>query len=128
MTGRPRRCGWFDCVQCKKAVNIGTIDSIALTKIDVLDDLKEINICYAYKIGKKILKSMPNSIFLLNKIKPQYLTIRGWQSKTRGIKNVKDLPNQAKKLIKTLEKMIKVPIVMISTGPNREDVIYLKKF
>ncbi len=127
VTGRPRRCGWFDCVQCKKAINIGNINYIALTKIDVLDDFKEINICYAYQIGKKILKTMPNSLSLLNKVKPKYLTIKGWQSNTQSIKKVNDLPKQAKKFIKTLERIIKVPITMLSTGPDRKDIIYLKK-
>ena len=70
---------------------------------------------------------MPNSLSLLNKVKPKYLNIKGWQSNTQGVKNVNDLPKQAKKFIKTLERMIKVPIKILSTGPDRNDIIYLKK-
>ena len=123
VTGRPRRCGWFDGVQCKKSINIAGIDSLILTKIDVLDSFKKINICYQYKIGNKIFNSMPNSISLLNKIKPRYISIRGWECKTNGILNKKQLPNQAKKFISIVQKLVGIPIILISNGPDRKNII-----
>ena len=127
VTGRPRRCGWFDAVQCKKAIDIAGIDSIALTKIDVLDNFKEIKICYQYKIGKKKIYFMPNSNKTLKSIKPVYLTLKGWCSNTSGIKNKKFLPKNAKKFIKIIEKLLNVPIVFLSNGPDRSHIINLKK-
>ena len=126
VTGRPRRCGWLDSVQCKKSVNIAGIDSLVLTKIDVLDNFKEINICYQYKLGNKTFDIMPNSFSMLNKVKPKYLSIKGWRCKTHGITNIKQLPNQAKKFIKIIEKLVGVPIILVSTGPDRKNIIKLK--
>jgi len=127
VTGRPRRCGWFDVVQCKKAINIAGIDSIALTKIDVLDSFKEIKICYQYKLGKKKIYYMPNSNKILNSIKPVYLTLEGWYTNTSGIKNKKSLPQKAQKFIKIIEKLLNTPIVFLSNGPDRSHLIKLKK-
>ena len=127
VTGRPRRCGWFDAVQCKKAINIAGIDSIALTKIDVLDNFKKIKICYQYKFGKKIIHSMPSSNKILNNIKPIYLTLEGWYTKTSGIKKKKSLPQKAQQFIKVIEKLLNIPIVFLSNGPDRNDIFNLKK-
>ena len=127
VTGRPRRCGWLDAVQCKKAINIAGIDSIALTKIDVLDNFKKIKICYQYKFGKKIIHSMPSSNKILNNIKPIYLTLEGWYTKTSGIKKKKSLPQKAQQFIKVIEKLLNIPIVYLSNGPDRNDIINLKK-
>ena len=127
VTGRLRRCGWFDAVQCKKAINIAGIDSIALTKIDVLDKFKKIKICYEYKIGKKIIKFMPNSNKMLNNIKPRYLILDGWCANTIGIKNKKMLPQKAQKFIKVIENILNIPINFLSNGPDRNDIINLKK-
>ncbi len=127
VTGRPRRCGWFDAVQCKKAINIAGINSIALTKIDVLDKFKKIKICYEYKIGKKIIKFMPNSNKMLNNIKPRYLILDGWCANTTGIKNKKMLPQKAQKFIKIIENILNIPINFLSNGPDRNDIINLKK-
>ena len=127
ITGRLRRCGWFDAVQCKKAINIAGIDSIALTKIDVLDKFKKIKICYEYKIGKKIIKFMPNSNKMLNNIKPRYLILDGWRANTIGIKNKRMLPQKAQKFIKVIENILNIPINFLSNGPDRNDIINLKK-
>ena len=127
VTGRPRRCGWFDAVQCKKAINIAGINSIALTKIDVLDKFKKIKICYEYRIGKKIIKFMPNSNKMLNNIKPRYLILDGWCANTIGIKNKKMLPQKAQKFIKVIENILNIPINFLSNGPDRNDIINLKK-
>ena len=127
VTGRPRRCGWLDAVQCRKAINIAGIDSIALTKIDVLDNFKKIKICYQYKLGKKIIHSMPSSNKILNNIKPVYLTLEGWCANTFGIKKKKSLPQKAQQFIKVIEKLLNIPIVFLSNGPDRNDIINLKK-
>ena len=127
VTGRPRRCGWFDAVQCKKAINIAGIDSIALTKIDVLDKFKKIKICYEYKIGKKIINFMPSSNKILNNIKPRYLILDGWYTSTTGIRNEKSLPQKAQKFIKVIENLLNIPINFLSNGPDRNDIINLKK-
>ena len=123
VTGRPRRCGWFDALQCKKAINIAGIDSIALTKIDVLDNFKKIKICYQYKLGKKKIHFMPSSNKILNNIKPIYLTLEGWCTNTSGIKNKKSLPQKAQKFIKIIEKLLNIPIVFLSNGPERNDIL-----
>jgi len=128
VTGRPRRCGWFDAVQCKKAINMAGIDSIALTKIDVLDKFKKIKICHQYILGKKKINFMPNSNISISKIKPVYLTLDGWCENTTGIKNKKFLPKKAQEFIKIIEKLISTPIVFLSNGPERNDLINLKKF
>ena len=127
VTGRPRRCGWFDAVQCKKAINISGINSLALTKIDVLDNLKKIKICHRYKLGNKIINQMPTSNNDLKKVKPQYLTLDGWDEDTSNIKNIKFLPLKAKKFINTIENLLKVPITFLSNGPDRSSIIKLKK-
>ena len=127
VTNRPRRCGWFDVVQCRKAIKIAGIDSIALTKIDVLDNFKKIKICYQYKIGKKKIHFMPNSNKILKNVKPIYLTVDGWCANTTGIKNKKLLPQKAQKFIKIIEKLINTPIVFLSNGPDRNDIINLRK-
>ena len=127
VTGRPRRCGWFDAVQCRKAINIAGIDCIALTKIDVLDKFKKIKICYQYKLGKKIISSMPNSNKMLNNIKPRYLTLEGWCANTAGVKNKKLLPRNALDFIKVVERLLNVPIVLLSNGSERNDIINLKE-
>ncbi|PPR35689.1 MAG: Adenylosuccinate synthetase [Alphaproteobacteria bacterium MarineAlpha6_Bin3] len=127
VTGRPRRCGWFDAVQCKKAINIAGIDFIALTKIDVLDNFEEIKICYKYKMGKKNIDFMPSSNKDLNNVKPLYKTLKGWCEKTTGIKNKRNLPKKAQKFIKVIEALLNVPIVYLSNGPERNDIINLKR-
>ena len=126
VTGRPRRCGWFDAVQCKKSISIAGIESIALTKIDVLDKFKKIKICYRYKIGKKKTHFMPSSNKILNSVKPEYLILDGWCSNTTGIKKRNLLPQRAQNFIKVIEKLINVPIIFLSNGPDRDDIINLK--
>ncbi len=128
VTGRPRRCGWFDAVQCKKAINISGIDSLALTKIDVLDNLKKIKICNKYKLKNKILDQMPTSNNDLKRVKPQYLTLDGWNEDTSKIKKLKFLPLKARRFISTIEKLLGVPITFLSNGPDRSNIIKLKKF
>ena len=123
VTGRKRRCGWFDAVIVNYTVKLSSINGIALTKLDVLDTFKEIKICVGYKINKTIIKTVPDSYTDMEKIKPIYETLKGWQKSTQKCKSFSELPLNAKKYIKRIEKLIECPVSMISTSPERNDTI-----
>ena len=123
VTGRKRRCGWFDAVIVNYTVKFSVINGIALTKLDVLDTFKEIKICVGYKINKTIIKTVPDSYTDMEKIKPIYETLKGWQKSTQKCKSFSELPINAKKYIKRIEKLIECPVSMISTSPERNDTI-----
>ena len=123
VTGRKRRCGWFDAVIVNYTVKLSGINGIALTKLDVLDTFKEIKICVGYKINKTIIKTVPESYTDMEKIKPIYETLKGWQKSTQKCKSFSELPINAKKYIKRIEKLIECPVSMISTSPERNDTI-----
>ena len=123
VTGRKRRCGWFDAVIVNYTVKLSGINGIALTKLDVLDTFKEIKICVGYKINKTIIKTVPDSYTDMEKIKPIYETLKGWQKSTQKCKSFSELPLNAKKYIKRIEKLIECPVSMISTSPERNDTI-----
>ena len=123
VTSRKRRCGWFDGVLVRQTIKISGIDGIALTKLDVLDDLEEIKICIAYDVDGKIIDYLPSAVDEQLKVKPLYKTYKGWKSSTAGIKNFNDLPENAKIYIKDLEKFIETKISCISTSPERNDTI-----
>ena len=123
VTGRKRRCGWFDAVIVNYTVKLSGINGIALTKLDVLDTFKEIKICVGYKINKTVIKTVPDSYTDMEKIKPIYETLKGWQKSTQKCKSFSDLPLNAKKYIKRIEKLIECPVSMISTSPERNDTI-----
>ena len=122
-TGRPRRCGWFDSVLVKYAVVINGISELAIMKMDVLDDLKELKICTAYKYKGKIYKDFPLDFEVLNKATPIYETMEGWQTLTRGIKHYKKLPLPARRYIERLEKLVGARIKYISNGTKRDEII-----
>ena len=129
VTGRKRRCGWFDAVLVKHACTVSDVDSIALTKLDVLDELDEINICVGYKINGKTIDHVPAHHADWDDIEPIYETVSGWNGKTTvGINNIDDLPNEAKSYIKRLEDLIGRPISIISTSPERNDTILTRSF
>ena len=123
VTGRKRRCGWVDAVIVNYTVKLSGINGIALTKLDVLDTFKEIKICVGYKINKTIIKTVPDSYTDMEKIKPIYETLKGWQKSTQKCKSFSELPINAKKYIKRIEKLIECPVSMISTSPERNDTI-----
>ena len=123
VTGRKRRCGWFDAVIVNYTVKLSGINGIALTKLDVLDTFKEIKICVGYKINKTIIKTVPDSYTDMEKIKPIYETLKGWQKSTQKCKSFSELPLNAKKYIKRIQKLIECPVSMISTSPERNDTI-----
>ncbi len=126
VTSRKRRCGWFDGVLVRQTIKISGIDGIALTKLDVLDELDEIKICVAYEINGKKIDYLPAAVDDQLKVKPIYKTYDGWRSSTVGIKNFDELPKNAKIYIKDLEKFIETKISSISTSPEREDTILIQ--
>ncbi len=126
VTSRKRRCGWFDGVLVRQAIKISGIDGIALTKLDVLDELEKIKICVQYELDGKKIDYLPAAVEDQIKIKPIYKTFPGWKSPTSGIKNIEKLPENAKKYITAVEDFIGAKISSISTSPEREDTILLE--
>ena len=126
VTSRKRRCGWFDGVLVRQTIKISGIDGIALTKLDVLDELDEIKICIQYDLDGKKIDYLPAAVEDQLKIKPIYKTFLGWKKSTNGIKNIDKLPENAKKYIFAIEKFIGAKISSISTSPEREDTILVE--
>ena len=126
VTSRKRRCGWFDGDLVRQSVKISGINAIALTKLDVLDDLNEIKICIKYEINGKEIDYLPAGMDEQMQVKPIYKTFPGWKTKTQGIRSMEDLPNNAKKYIYAIEGFIEAKISSISTSPEREDTILLE--
>jgi len=126
VTSRKRRCGWFDGVLVRQAIKISGIDGIALTKLDVLDELEKIKICVQYELDGKKIDYLPAAVEDQIKIKPIYKTFPGWKSSTSGIRNIEKLPENAKKYISAVEDFIGAKISSISTSPEREDTILLE--
>ena len=126
VTSRKRRCGWFDGVLVRQSIKISGIDGIALTKLDVLDELEKIKICVQYELDGKKIDYLPAAVEDQIKIKPIYKTFAGWKSPTSGIKNIEKLPKNAKKYISAVEDFIGAKISSISTSPEREDTILLE--
>ena len=121
-TGRPRRVGWVDLVQLRLAARINGLNSLAITKIDCLDDIKEIKICTSYKANGKIIKEMPADLDVYEKCKPIYKTFPGW-TLGKNTKTYKDLPVNMRKYLEFIEKELNVPIEMVSIGPERSSTI-----
>ena len=126
VTSRKRRCGWFDGVLVRQTIKISGIDGIALTKLDVLDELDEIKMCIAYEINGKKIDYLPAAVDDQLKVKPIYKRFEGWKSSTNGMKNFNDLPKNAKIYIKELEKFVETKISTISTSPERNDTILIE--
>jgi len=126
VTSRKRRCGWFDGVLVRQTIKISGINGIALTKLDVLDELDEIKMCVAYEIEGKKINYLPSAIDEQKKAKPIYKTYKGWKKSTAGIKNFDLLPENAKVYIKDLEKFIETKVSSISTSPERNDTILIE--
>lgn len=122
-TGRPRRCGWLDSVILKYSVMINSIDSIALTKIDVLSGLKKIKICTGYKYKGKIYHNLPPHQTIMHKCQPIYQELKGWDEDISTAKNFGDLPKEAQYYVKQIEEILKIPVSMISVGAERSQII-----
>jgi len=126
VTGRQRRCGWFDSIIVKHSLEISGADGIALTKMDVLDNFEEIKICVGYKLKGKKIDYFPNLDFEQNNLQPIYEKHKGWMENTQGAKSWSELPALAIKYVRRVEELIGVPVVMLSTSPKREDTIVVK--
>jgi adenylosuccinate synthase len=126
VTKRPRRCGWFDAVATRYAAELNGFDSVALTKLDVLDALNEIKVCIGYEIDGARVETFPAVSQDLLKIKPIYETLPGWKSETLGATKIEDLPAKAREYVEFLSASIGVEIGLISTGPERDQTIILQ--
>ena len=126
VTSRKRRCGWFDGVLVRQTIKVSGIDGIALTKLDVLDELDEIKICVEYDLNGKKINYLPAAVEDQLKIKPIYKSFDGWKTPTNGIKNIGDLPENAKKYLFAIEDFIGSKISSISTSPERDDTILIE--
>jgi adenylosuccinate synthase len=126
VTGRKRRCGWFDAVMVRQAVKVSGINGIALTKLDVLDGLEEIKVCTGYRRGNMILDRLPADARGQAEVEPVYELIEGWSESTRGARSWAQLPALAIKYIRRIEELIDAPVAMLSTSPERDDTVLVK--
>ena len=123
VTGRKRRCGWFDAVLVRQAIKIGGISGIALTKLDVLDGFPELKVCCEYRIDGESTDHLPASMTGQSRVDPVYETLEGWSESTQGARSWADLPATAIKYIRRIEELIDAPVALLSTSPEREDTI-----
>jgi len=126
VTGRPRRCGWFDAVMVRQACMVGGISGLALTKLDVLDGLPELKICVGYRLGGETLNRLPAAPGTQAAVEPIYETMAGWSGNMRGARSWADLPAQAIKYVRRLEELVEVPVTLLSTSPERDDTIMVR--
>ena len=126
VTGRRRRCGWFDGVLVRQAIKVGGVHGIALTKLDILDGFKELKICTGYKLNGQIINYFPATEHLQDHIEPVYETLPGWDESTQGARSWKELPANAIKYIRRIEELIEAPVALLSTSPQRDDTILVQ--
>ncbi len=126
VTGRRRRCGWFDAVLVRQAIRLGGISGIALTKLDVLDGLETLKVCTGYRIGGEDFDHLPASPSLQAAAEPVYETLEGWTESTRGARSWAELPATAVKYIRRIEELIQAPVALLSTSPDRLDTILVR--
>ncbi len=126
VTGRSRRCGWFDAVLVRQAVRVAGIDGIALTKLDVLDGLAEINVCVGYRLKGRTLDHLPPDMAEQAAVEPVYERLEGWSESTHGARSWADLPATAVKYVRRIEELIGAPVALLSTSPEREDTILMR--
>ncbi len=123
VTGRPRRCGWFDAVMTRQAIKIGGIDGIALTKLDVLDGMESLKVCAGYRYQGVSLDHLPAGPHIQAGVEPIYETLEGWQDSTQGARSWAELPATCIKYVRRIEELIEAPVALLSTSPQREDTI-----
>ncbi len=123
VTGRPRRCGWFDAVLVRQTVKTSGIDGIALTKLDILDGFKTINVCTGYRLDGASIDYLPADQSAQARLEPIYRSIEGWATKTSGARSWADLPAQAIKYVRLIEELIGAPVALLSTSPERDDTV-----
>ncbi|WP_339333078.1 adenylosuccinate synthase [uncultured Maricaulis sp.] len=126
VTGRKRRCGWFDAVITRQTLQVGGVHGVALTKLDVLDGFKTIKVCVAYELDGERYDYLPAGKEAQAKVTPVYEELQGWEGSTAGARSWADLPAEAVKYVRRLEELIECPIALVSTSPEREDVILMQ--
>jgi len=126
VTGRPRRCGWFDAVLVRQAVKLSGIKGLALTKLDVLDGMPSLKVCTAYALQGQLLHHLPAGMGAQAAAVPVYEELEGWQASTKGARSFAELPAAAVKYVKRLEELVECPVALLSTSPAREDTILLR--
>jgi adenylosuccinate synthase len=126
VTGRPRRCGWFDAALVRQAVKVGGIHGLVLTKIDILDGFEEIKICTGYRIAGQEYRHLPAAAGAQAAAEPIYETMEGWSGSTGGARRWADLPAQAIKYVRRIEELVEAPVTMLTTGAERDDTILMR--
>jgi adenylosuccinate synthase len=126
VTGRRRRCGWFDAVLVRQAVKVGGIQGLALTKLDVLDGLPELKVCVGYRIGGETLRRLPAALGAQAAAEPVYEVMEGWAGSTRGARSWAELPAAAIKYVRRVEELVEAPVTLLSTSPERDDTILMR--
>jgi adenylosuccinate synthase len=126
VTGRPRRCGWFDAVLARQAIAVSGIDGVALTKLDVLDGFEMLKVCTGYRLKGQDIDYLPANLAEQAGVEPVFEEIEGWSSSTRGARSWRELPAEAVKYVRRLEELIGAPVALLSTSPEREDTILVK--
>jgi adenylosuccinate synthase len=126
VTGRKRRCGWFDAVLVRQTVITGGVDGIALTKLDVLDGFEAIKVCTGYSLDGRILDHLPASANDQARLTPIYESLEGWSESTQGARSWADLPANAIKYVRRVEELIGAPVALLSTSPDRDDTIMVQ--
>ncbi|MEE2690680.1 MAG: adenylosuccinate synthase [Pseudomonadota bacterium] len=126
VTGRKRRCGWFDAALVRQSLKVAGIDGVALTKLDVLDGFEELKVGVGYRIGGETYDYLPSWVDIATKVEPLYETVEGWSGSTEKARSWADLPAQAVKYVRRIEELIERPVALVSTSPEREDVILMR--
>ncbi|MGC8470158.1 MAG: adenylosuccinate synthase, partial [Acetobacteraceae bacterium] len=126
VTGRPRRCGWFDAALVRQAVKVAGIQGLALTKLDVLDGLPELRVGVGYRIGGESFRHLPAAPGAQAAAVPVYETLAGWQGSTRGARSWAELPAAAVKYVRRIEELVEAPVILLSTSPERDDTILMR--
>jgi len=126
VTGRRRRCGWFDAALVRQAVKVGGIHGLALTKLDVLDGFPELKLCVGYRIGGQEFRHLPAAQGAQAQAEPIYETLEGWSQSTRGARSWAELPAQAIKYVRRIEELVEAPVTLLSTSPERDDTVLVR--
>jgi adenylosuccinate synthase len=126
VTGRPRRCGWFDAVLVRQTARTSGINGLALTKLDILDGFDEIKVCVRYRLDGREIEYLPASASAQARVEPIYETVEGWKSGTAGARSWAELPAQAIKYVRRIEELVDCPVALLSTSPEREDTILVQ--
>jgi adenylosuccinate synthase len=126
VTGRRRRCGWFDAALVRHAVKVGGVQGIALTKLDILDGFPELKICTGYRVNGEFVRHLPAAPGAQAAAVPEYETMEGWSGSSFGARSWADLPAQAVKYVRRIEELVEAPITLLSTSPDRDDTIMVR--